>query len=117
MYLYHSESTVEVQAPMTAVFALLDAHEKLSSHMSQSSWKMGGGKMKLEMDAGLGKIIGSRLRLSGRVFGLFLAVEGVRNKWRMKWLNNCPTARSGRAERRIVVWRASPLKSAVCCRR
>lgn len=75
MYPYRNESVVDVNAPMPDVFALLDEHAKLSSHMSQSSWKMGGGKMTLEFDAGQGKTIGSRLRLAGRVFGILLSVD------------------------------------------
>ena len=38
---------------------------------------MGGGRMQIELDAGRGQTVGSRIRLSGRVFGLTLSVEEI----------------------------------------
>ncbi len=64
-----------VQAPMDRVFAYLDDHTRLSSHMSEPSWKMGGGHMSTELDAGRGQQVGSHIRLSGRVFGVKLSVD------------------------------------------
>jgi hypothetical protein len=57
------------------VFAYVDDHTRLASHMSQSSWKMGGGRMAIELDEGRGQRVGSRIRLTGRVLGMALAVE------------------------------------------
>ena len=73
----HYEITGWVAGEAQRVFAHLDDHTRLSSHMSKSSWKMGGGKMQLELDDGQGRRVGSRIRLAGRVFGLTLAVEEV----------------------------------------
>ena len=77
MYPYHHESTVLVAAPAEEVFAFVDDHSKLSSHMSQSSWMMGGGSMSIETDAKDGKAVGSWIKLSGSVWGVALSVEEV----------------------------------------
>ena len=74
---YHYESSAVVHSPMEEVFARIDDHTRLSSHMSESSWMMGGGRMKIEVDAGLGQKVGSRIRLAGRVLGIDLSVEEV----------------------------------------
>jgi hypothetical protein len=74
-YKFEREAFVSI-AP-EVLFAHLDDHYRLSSHMSESSWMMGGGKMMIEMDAAKGKAVGSRIRLSGRVCGVSVAVEEV----------------------------------------
>jgi hypothetical protein len=66
-----------VPASAATVFERLDNHARLASHMSTSSWKMGGGKMQLELDEQQGRSVGSHIRLAGRVFGLFLSVDEV----------------------------------------
>jgi hypothetical protein len=66
-----------VPARPEAVFAHLDDHSQLSSHMSQPSWRMGGGRMEIVLDADRGRKAGSRIRLAGRVFGIELSVEEV----------------------------------------
>ena len=57
------------------VFALVDDHERLSSHMSQSSWQMGGGGMKTILDERRGQSVGSHIRVVGRVLGLELSLD------------------------------------------
>lgn len=74
MYANSSSATVSISATASEVFALVDDHARLSSHMSQRSWAMGGGSMAIEVDSGQGKAVGSRLRLHGVVFGLRLFV-------------------------------------------
>jgi hypothetical protein len=74
---YHYESSAIVHSQMEQVFARIDDHTRLSSHMSESSWKMGGSRMKVEVDAALGQKVGSRIRLAGKVLGLELSVEEV----------------------------------------
>ena len=73
----HEESTGLVSAPAAHVFAHVDDHARLSSHMSQSSWKMGGGRMDVVLDAERGQRVGSVIRLDGTVFGVRLFVEEV----------------------------------------
>ena len=77
MLTHRHESNGFVQCPMDQVFAHIDDHTRLSSHMSEASWKMGGGRMQTELDAGRGQNVGSRIRLSGRVFGVALSVEEI----------------------------------------
>lgn len=69
------EARAFVGATPAQVFDFLDDHQRLVSHMSQSSWSMGGGRMTLTADAGQGRVVGSRLRLTGRAFGIHLDVE------------------------------------------
>lgn len=73
----HHESHAVVAAPVDRVFAHIDDHTRISFHMSEPSWKMGGGRMTTELDEGRGQRVGSRIRLSGRVFGVVVSVEEV----------------------------------------
>jgi hypothetical protein len=73
----HRETTGVLNAPIERVFAHLDDHTRLSSHMTKSSWKMGGGRMEITTDAGHGQQIGSKLTLAGRAFGIRIVVEEV----------------------------------------
>lgn len=74
---HHYEASALVQAPMDEVFTYVDDPTRLSSHMSKSSWMMGGGQMEIELDSGRGQNVGSRIRLAGKVFGMRLSVEEV----------------------------------------
>ncbi|HEY6363154.1 MAG TPA: SRPBCC family protein [Candidatus Binatia bacterium] len=74
---HHYEARALVQAPMNEVFSYMDDPLRLSSHMSKSSWMMGGGQMEIELDSGRGQNVGSRIRLAGKVFGIRLSVEEV----------------------------------------
>jgi hypothetical protein len=71
------ETKAAIAASPEVVFAHVDDHARLASHMSQSSWKMGGGKMTIEFDEDHGQAVGSRIRLSGCVLGMNLSVEEV----------------------------------------
>ena len=73
----HDESEAVVAAPPEAVFSLIDDHERLSSHMGQSSWQMGGGRMETILDEGKGKLVGSHIRMSGKVLGITLSLDEV----------------------------------------
>lgn len=74
-YPFHEEATVEVNASSADVFAILDDHRSLSSHMESSSLVLAGSAMHIELDRDQGKAVGSRIRLSGRVFGVRLLVD------------------------------------------
>ena len=74
---HHAERSAFVNAPPEQVFAFVDDHSRLSSHMSESSWMMGGGYMSVELDEAKGRALGSRIRLSGRVFGVPLHLDEV----------------------------------------
>ena len=73
----HHESTALVAASPERVFAFIDDHERLLSHMSQSSWRMGGGHMTTRIDEGRGQRVGSHIEVRGRVFGLSLSLDEV----------------------------------------
>ena len=75
MHAHRYESIAVVRAAPAELFAFADDHSRLSSHMSKSSWMMGGGSMSIETDSGGGKAVGSKLTLRGVVFGLQLQVE------------------------------------------
>lgn len=87
MLTHRHESNGLVQSPVDRVFAHIDDHTRLSSHMDKPSWKMGGGRMETVLDEGRGQKVGSRIRLVGRVFGIELSVEEIvteRNPPRLK---------------------------------
>jgi hypothetical protein len=71
----HFTASAELGASVHEVFAYLDNPARLSTHMTRSSWMMGGGTMQVSMDEGAGARVGSRIRLSGKAFGLSLSVD------------------------------------------
>lgn len=73
----HYEEHAVIDAPSKDLFAYVDDHARFSSHMSRSSWMMGGGRMKASFDEGGGQRVGSHVRLSGKVFGLKLFLDEV----------------------------------------
>jgi hypothetical protein len=73
----HFETQVEIDAPPAEVFDLLDDQRRLSAHMMESSWMMAGSRMTIDIDEKLGRAVGSKITLSGRVLGLSLIVEEV----------------------------------------
>lgn len=77
MYERHYEDSVLVPADAEKVFAFIDDHTRLSSHMNTSSWMMGGGRMDTSIDAGHGQEIGSHIRMSGKVFGISIFLDEV----------------------------------------
>lgn len=77
MVVRHHESHRFVTAAPEAVFSFIDDHARLSSHMRESSWMMGGGRMTVELDEAKGHAVGSHIRLSGRVYGVRLYLDEV----------------------------------------
>ena len=73
----HYDEAVFVPASPPQVFAFADDHSRLSSHMNESSWMMGGGRMSVQADEGNGQAVGSHIRLDGRVLGLRLSLDEV----------------------------------------
>jgi Polyketide cyclase / dehydrase and lipid transport len=74
---HHEEDSAPIPVPAERVFAYLDDHARLASHMSRSSWRMGGGRMQTVLDEGRGQAIGSHIRMGGRILGLELALDEV----------------------------------------
>ena len=74
---FHYTSRAYVTARPESLFAYLDDQERLSSHMTRSSWLMGGGKMSIDFDVGRGQQIGSHIRMTGRFLGIMLSLDEV----------------------------------------
>lgn len=75
--IHHDEETSLIQASPEDVFNYADDHKHFSSHMNKSSWMMGGGSMKTELDEGQGKTVGSHIQMKGKVFGINLYLDEV----------------------------------------
>ncbi|MDO8715764.1 MAG: SRPBCC family protein [Dehalococcoidales bacterium] len=69
------EDIVSIKASPEAIFNYADDHTNFSAHMNQSSWMMGGGSMKTELDEGKGTKMGSHIKMRGRVFGINLFLD------------------------------------------
>jgi hypothetical protein len=74
---HHDESSALVPVSPERVFAHIDDYERLSSHMAQSSWRMGGGSMKTVLDERRGQSVGSHIQVTGRVLGFNLSLDEV----------------------------------------
>jgi hypothetical protein len=89
MYARHFEAAAQITGSTEDVFAYLDNHSRLSGHMSNPSWRTAGMSMTIEVDDLGGRVVGSRIRILGKVLGLRLFVEqavtkrepGVRKEW------------------------------------
>jgi hypothetical protein len=75
--LLHEEASCEVGAAPDDVFDHIDQPERLSAHMTRSSWRLGGTSMSIKTDAAGGRAVGSHIRLAGRMMGLSLSVDCV----------------------------------------
>ena len=73
----HVANSVQIHAAVRDVFEYLDSPARLASHMTRSSWMMGGGRMETTTDAGGGARLGSRIHMRGKAFGLSLALDEV----------------------------------------
>ena len=71
------ESTALANAPVDRVFAYLDDPKALAAHMGESSMMMTGSRMSIDVDADCGRVIGSKIRMHGRVMGIPLSLEEV----------------------------------------
>lgn len=74
---HHYEDSTLISASPEDLFAYIDDHARFSSHMSESSWMMGGGKMDVSVDDGKGQKVGSHIRLSGSAFGMKLFLDEI----------------------------------------
>ena len=77
MFDHHYEDSADIAATDAAVFAFVDDHAQFSSHMSESSWMMGGSQMSTRTDEGKAQAVGSHIVMSGRVLGLHLELDEV----------------------------------------
>lgn len=72
-----NETTVRIQSSTEMLFAYLDDHRHLGSHMSASSWMMLGSKMDYEFDADKARSIGSKFGFHGKILGIALSAEQI----------------------------------------
>jgi polyketide cyclase/dehydrase/lipid transport protein len=76
----HYEQSALISASPDSVFAYVDDQTRLSSRMNRPSWRMGGGRMEIQLDNDRGQSVGSHIRLRARVFGIPLFVDEVVTK-------------------------------------
>lgn len=77
MFARHHESAALLNAGIDEAFAYLDDFRQLSAHMAKSSAMMLGSRMAIETDERGGRAVGSKVRMSGTMLGLSLALEEV----------------------------------------
>ncbi len=70
---HRSEALLAVDA--APLFAHLDDHRRLASHMERPSLMTAGAWVRLDTDERHGQAVGSVIRMTGRVLGLRLSVE------------------------------------------
>ena len=87
----HYEDSTLILASAEEIFAYIDDHKRFSSHMGQSSWMMGGGKMDTSVDEGRGQKVGSHIRLSGTAFGIKLSLDEVVTRYEPPYVKNWET--------------------------
>ncbi len=73
----HGHSEVLLAVEPAVLFAHLDDHRRLSSHMEKPSWMTAGAAMHIAYDEREGRAVGSVIRMTGRVMGFRLALEEV----------------------------------------
>jgi uncharacterized membrane protein len=76
-YPLHHRSEVVVAASADAVFAALDDHRRLANHMEKPSLMTAGASMRIETDSLGGRVVGSVIRMTGRVLGINVALDEV----------------------------------------
>jgi hypothetical protein len=81
----HHKQALFIAASPELVFAFVDDHSRLSSHMNKSSWMMGGGHMAVELDDSRCHAVGSHIRLSGSVFGVRVFLDEVVTRRNPPW--------------------------------
>lgn len=78
--LRHYENQAVIPASGNEVFQYANNHANFSSHMSKSSWMMGGGGMDTHADERKFQEVGSHLQMKGTVFGVKLFLDEVVTK-------------------------------------
>lgn len=77
-YRRHSQASVILPAGAKRLFEYLDNHENLSGHMeSKKSLMMLGGSMHLILDENRGQVVGSHIKMDGKVLGIPLHLDEV----------------------------------------
>lgn len=89
--IYMYEDVADLAASSEDVFAFLDNHDRLSGHMAQPSWMLGGGSFSVHWDTARGKAVGSRITLRGRAFGVSMSVVEEVYEYAPPWFKSWRT--------------------------
>ena len=76
-FAFHEASSVLRHGSAFQIFAYLDDPKALAAHMSESSTMMLGSRMSINVDADDGRVVGSKIRMQGRLMGIPLSLEEV----------------------------------------
>ena len=76
-FAFHHETRATLRTSVQTAFEYLDDFRKLSAHMERPSAMMLGSRMEIFTDQGGGRAVGSRVRMSGQIMGIPLALEEV----------------------------------------
>ena len=74
---FHEASSARAHGSADQVFAYLDDPKALAAHMGESSMMMLGSRMSINVDADGGRVVGSKIRMQGRMMGIPLSLEEV----------------------------------------
>ena len=74
---FHHESSGPTNAPVEQVFAFLDDPKALAAHTGESSMTMLGSGVSIDVDAGGFRVIGSKVRMQGRMLGVRLSLKAI----------------------------------------
>lgn len=77
IYKWHYKDSAVIPADATEIFAFIDDHVRVMSHMNKPSLMMGGGRGDISFDDGHGWKVGSHIRMSGKAFGITVFVDEV----------------------------------------
>ena len=73
--LHHRTEVLLAAVDAARLFAHLDDHRRLASHMEKPSLMTAGASMHIDTDERHGQAVGSVIRMSGRLLGLRLEIE------------------------------------------
>jgi hypothetical protein len=76
-FAFHHETHATLRTSASTAFEHLDDFRKLSAHMERPSAMMLGSRMEILTDEGGGRVVGSRVRMSGKVFGVPLSLDEI----------------------------------------
>lgn len=82
-YKRHYEDSALILANATDIFAFIDDHVRVMSHMNKPSLMMGGGRGDISFDDGHGRKVGSHIRMSGKAFGITVFVDEVITRYEL----------------------------------
>lgn len=77
----HYEESTTIPSPPEEVFGYVDDHSRFSAHMNKSSFMLGGGRMKVQIDNDQGQKVGSHIQMTGKVLGINLSLDEVITKY------------------------------------